>query len=531
MLHVILLSMVTIGTTVQPTNLTQYDRGPMEISSASIESSNTVTAAANVDLKQIRGRGSDRLFALPIDATGDIVELDPWTGAEINRFPAPEPSLPGPEGLAFNGKSLFYYTSSGSRTLWEIDPDTGAVLDADIVTVGSGDFDGIAAVAGALWLLDYSAIDILQFDPVTDTIVRTLDIDVLNPGVTIVGGICGMTGPDALIATQSPGAVFEIDPSTGLVSNTWPTATGTLLIWGVAAINGEIWIGTGTGAGSLHRYDRNGALLSVTPLPYNVSALGGDDPDNIPRRLFAIPDDASGDIVELDLESGAELNRFLAPSAPVGGPDGLAFDGNSLFFFADDGSGTLWEIDPNNGAVRDADPVTAGSGFYDGIAAFAGSVWIMDHVLADIHHFDPVSDTVVGTLDIDALNPGITIVGGICGITGPHALIATNTIEVPANVHEIDPGTGLVTNTWAAATGDYIFGAAASNGEVYLGSGDGPGALYRHDRAGVLLSTVNLPYNVSALGADDAGTVPWELPIFADGFESGDTSAWTTVLQ
>ncbi len=358
------------------------------------------------------------MFALPADATGDIVELDPWTGAEINRFPAPEPPLQGPDGLAFNGRSLFYFTSSGSMTLWELDPETGAVLDADVVTVGSGGFDGIAAVAGALWILDYSAIDIHEFDPVTDTIVLTLDIDVLNPGVTIVGGICGITGPDALIATQSPGAVFEIDPSTGLVSNTWQTATADL-IWGVAAINGEIWIGTGSGAGNLHRYDRNGVLQSVTPLPYNVSALGGDDSGSIPRRLFAIPDDASGEIVELDLGSGAELNRFLAPSAPTGGPDGLAFDGNSLFFFAADGSGTLWEIDPNNGAVRDADPVTAGSGAYDGIAASPVQYGSWTKWLDDIHHFDPVSDTVVGTLDIDGLNPGIEIVGGICGITGP----------------------------------------------------------------------------------------------------------------
>jgi len=529
MLMVIFLSLVATGTPAQYMNSTQYNRGPAITHSTSIESSNTGTRAAIVSLKQTRGRGTDRMFALPTDSSGDIVELDPWTGAEINRFPAPEPPLQGPDGLAFNGKSLFYFTSSGSMTLWEINPDTGAVLDADLVSVGIGSYDAIAAVAGSLWLLDYSAIDIHQFDPVTDTIVRTLDIDVLNPGVAIVGGLAGITGPDALIATQSPGAVFEIDPSTGLVTNTWPTATVDL-IWGVAVINGEIWIGSGTGAGSLHRYDRNGVLQSVTPLPYNVSALGGDDSVIIPRRLFAIPNDASGEIVELDPTSGAEINRFVAPSVPTGGPDGLAFDGNSLFYIAADGWGTLWEIDPDTGAVRDSDPVAAGSGLYDGIAAFPGSVWIMDEGVDDIHHFDPVSDTVVGTLDIDGLNPGIEIVGGICGITGPHALIATNTIIVPGEVHEIDPGTGLVTNTWTAASSDYIFGVAAINGEIYLGSGDGPGAIYRHDRSGGLLSTINLPYNVSALGGDDAGTVPREPPLFADGFESGNTSAWSAVM-
>jgi hypothetical protein len=153
----------------------------------------------------------------------------------------------------------------------------------------------------------------------------------------------------------------------------------------------------------------------------------------------------------------------------------------------------------------------------------------MDPVVDDIHHFDPLYDTVVGTLDIDGLNPGIAIVGGICGITRPHALIATNTIS-PGEVHEIDPGTGLVTNTWTATYGDYIFGVAAINGEIYFGSGDGPGAIYRHDRSGGLLSTINLPYNVSALGGDDAGIVPREPPLFADGFESGNTSAWSAVM-
>ena len=175
-----------------------------------------------------------RLFAVPNDGSDDIVELDPATAAEMNRFDAP-PVSGGPDGLAFNGSSLFFL--NGSATLWELNPDTGAVLDFDLLTVGSGGYDGLAALRGRVYILDYAWDDILQFDPVSDTVTDVLDIDGLNPGVTkLIGGLAGITGPDALIVTEGPSTVLEIDPVSGFVSNSF--ALPGSAYYGVAVVDG-----------------------------------------------------------------------------------------------------------------------------------------------------------------------------------------------------------------------------------------------------------------------------------------------------
>ena len=50
--------------------------------------------------------------------------------------------------------------------------------------------------------MDVNAIDINVFDPVTDSIVNTLNINTVNPTVSVlVGGLAGAANPDRLIAT------------------------------------------------------------------------------------------------------------------------------------------------------------------------------------------------------------------------------------------------------------------------------------------------------------------------------------------
>ena len=116
----------------------------------------------------------DRLFAIPLDDSGHIVELDPVTGVEINRFVAPEPSILGSDGLAFDGTSLWFINSDGSDTLYQLHPDTGAVIDGDLITVGSGTYDGLAAVGGLIYIQDPDLNDIHVFDPGSDSISNTL---------------------------------------------------------------------------------------------------------------------------------------------------------------------------------------------------------------------------------------------------------------------------------------------------------------------------------------------------------------------
>src|SRR5262249_12473962 len=115
-----------------------------------------------------------RLFAAGVTTAGApslIFELNPTTGAVLNQFTAPEPAGVGAIGLAFDGSHLFYI-NQGSDLLYELDPASGTVLDSDLITAGSGNYDGLAYVGGQVYVQDYSADRFLVFDPVSDTITR-----------------------------------------------------------------------------------------------------------------------------------------------------------------------------------------------------------------------------------------------------------------------------------------------------------------------------------------------------------------------
>ena len=223
----------------------------------------------------------ERLFAVPTDGTQDIVELDPVTGAEINRFTVPfEPPNNGPEGLAFDGSSLFFTSGDGSsnKNLWQLDPDTGTLLDVDPLDPTRA-ANGLAALGGKIYILDFLNSDIVEFDPflgVDGTVTNVLDIDVLNPGVNLTGGLTAITGPDALLATDASDRVYEIDPTTGLVTSSFGLGTA-ISDDGLAVVNGEIYVGSTDAISQMDVFDRTGTFLRTVSLPNPVSALGGDD--------------------------------------------------------------------------------------------------------------------------------------------------------------------------------------------------------------------------------------------------------------
>jgi glutamine cyclotransferase len=275
------------------------------------EANNDLASAQKIDatdtvLGRVSKGNGNRLFAVTI---AGILELDPQTGAQINQFPAPVPPSGGPDGLAFNGKSLFYI--NGTRTLWELDPDTGAVIDSDALLGGTGTFDSCGFLNGKVYIIDYTASDIFEFDPDSDTVLRVLDINGNNPGVAqIVGGLAGARDPDRLIVTDGLGfAIYEIDPATSKITSTFRPPGGNLYA-GMAVIHGEVYLGTYTGPTKVDVYSRAGELLRTLPIPANVSALGGDD--------AAVADD---DWYQINVRAGANLT--LSTTTPGDGPDGF----------------------------------------------------------------------------------------------------------------------------------------------------------------------------------------------------------------
>lgn len=127
-----------------------------------------------------KDRGQAGIFILPDDGSDDIVEIDPYTGTELNRFPAPEPTspragVPGNAALAYDGLNhrLWYINGSRSDTLYQIDPDTGRVIDQDLIfppptNTNQGDWGGLAVLQNPftgrmeVYILDVTADDTLN---------------------------------------------------------------------------------------------------------------------------------------------------------------------------------------------------------------------------------------------------------------------------------------------------------------------------------------------------------------------------------
>ncbi|MAE65589.1 MAG: hypothetical protein CMJ18_15075 [Phycisphaeraceae bacterium] len=198
----------------------------------------------------------NRMFVIPFDGSSDILEIDPLSGTELNRFVAPLPAASASDGLAFDGTSLFFIRGLVSSVLWELDPDTGAVIDQDDLGIVS--IDGIAAVGERIYLNDWGAGKILEFDPVSDTITNTI-----FPDSQFQGGIGGAENPDRLLASFNFGQILEFDlqaqQSTPLF---FPPFNN---VRGVAELDGEIYVAGGFG--DLFVYSPQGGILRSHPLP------------------------------------------------------------------------------------------------------------------------------------------------------------------------------------------------------------------------------------------------------------------------
>jgi glutamine cyclotransferase len=284
---------------------------------------------------------ASRLFTVPAAGPGPafITELDTTSGTQINQFPSPIAFGPG-VGLAFDGGSLFYTAADGSRRVWELNPNTGAVIDLDTYAVGSGNFDGLGMLNGRLYLSDAGANTIYVIDPVTDTITATLPI-----AADLIGGLTGASGPDELIAVSFSGGNYNalrLNPTTGAILGSFLVSGSP--VTGAAFVGTDLVFGLSSGIG-LGRFNRSGTLLSVISTPYPILALGSDavplGPPAVGGTLVGVDFGGPGDpaptnwthgvgttltLTNLIDESGAAtaIDLTMTPN-PAGGGNGPPF--------------------------------------------------------------------------------------------------------------------------------------------------------------------------------------------------------------
>ncbi len=384
----------------------------------------------------------------------------------------------------------------GSDVLFsELQVQSGTSSDNDTV-LGQGGNDILTAFLGADILDGGSGNDLLQ---ASAPIPPDISVDSV---VLAAEGDSGVTPVTFTITLSRPSNGFEqVDFATSdgsaVAGSDYVATSGSIqFLPGETArtVNVDV-IGDGTIEGDEFFFLNLSNAIGVNVAVTQGSALITDDD---PLRLFAVFSTGSN-IVELDPNTGAQLNSFATPVPTSFGPDGIAYDGNSVFFLA--GNSTIFELHPDTGAIRDQDNFTPGS--FNGIATLNNNVYLMNFGTNDILIFDTITDTITGTLDIDSVNPGFNIIGGLGAVVGngPDRLVATDFLS--QQVHEIDPVTGQITFTFSHGTpgATSYFGVAGINGEIYLVS-SGFQNIDVFTRQGTLIRTMAIGSPITALGGD-----------------------------
>jgi hypothetical protein len=159
----------------------------------------------------------------------NIVEIDPNNGVVINSFSVPQPTLAlGLGGVALGPTSLFFANAvadeDGIRpVIWELDADTGSVLDYYEVNLATDYIPrSVAYLNGKVYMvineIPYSPptqTDIVVWDPTADLVVTTFVVS------EVVGdGLAGDPINGVLLATSGLAGlekVAMIDPATGVI--------------------------------------------------------------------------------------------------------------------------------------------------------------------------------------------------------------------------------------------------------------------------------------------------------------------------
>ena len=110
---------------------------------------------------------------------GQLVAFDPASGKTTRTL-----DCAATAGTAFDGKYLYQIAEA---RIDKIDPATGDVL-ASIPAPGQGKDSGMAWAEGSLWVGQHRARQILQINPETGAVIRSIESNRFVTGVTWVEG-------------------------------------------------------------------------------------------------------------------------------------------------------------------------------------------------------------------------------------------------------------------------------------------------------------------------------------------------------
>lgn len=284
-------------------------------------------------------------------------------------FPSPvsvrstaEIAVSAPITIASDGTSIWIFTASGD--LVRIDPLTNTVAATVQMRRPTNAFQSLAGNETGLWVTDFTAREVLRFDPVTLASVTAINPGAAPKGVLVKDGA-------VWIANLRGGSVARIDPATNKVVATVAVGpTGTSGPNWLAEGLGSIWVGI-PNAGIVSRISETTNKVEATiPVTSPASPCGGMatgtsavwitscDGGNLVTQIDPVTNTVAGTI---DLGAPSYTIAMIA-DRPWTSPEG----------------GQILRIDPVSHAVDRV--VTPGPGFVGGgdVVVAAGSLWVLD---------------------------------------------------------------------------------------------------------------------------------------------------------
>jgi glutamine cyclotransferase len=219
-----------------------------------------------------------RLYAICVSGKeGMIYEVNPMDGSTIRSFKAPaEIGQAGCQGLALGPTSLFFIEGSvGEQRLYELDLDTGAVIDEDVFNLnGTERILGLAYYDGMIYLGNFDKKKVLIWDPDADKIVGSL-----TAKYGCGGGLTGADSLGLLFDSNLYGQIVSINPANGVSTIVKRENKTQPMSGGLAFIGEELLAGERVAPGRIYRVDPNsGDVLGTFTLacPGTLTGLAGD---------------------------------------------------------------------------------------------------------------------------------------------------------------------------------------------------------------------------------------------------------------
>ena len=176
------------------------------------------------------------------DQGARVVRISPATGRVIARFSVGD----GPADMAFAGKRA-WVIDHRDRTLFRIDMATNRATRLGTVgTAGDAAPERLALLGGSLWVTG-RGVPLLQLDPETGAVRRSIDVD--GTGIDVIAAAGDLWVPVRTPAVDQRGfptmtALRRVTPGGNVT--TAATASGRVDVHGLAAARGAVWLADNT---------------------------------------------------------------------------------------------------------------------------------------------------------------------------------------------------------------------------------------------------------------------------------------------